>query len=60
MFGIANGPVEQVAAAIRALFVQPVGAVGAKGALKGTDERAVHLRGQIDAAFFAIGPHFKH
>ena len=64
MFGqmarVADGAVEQVAAAIGADFVQPVGAIGAKGALKGANEGSMHLRGQIGAAFFAIGAHFQH
>ena len=60
MLGITDRPVEQVAAAIGANLVKPVGAIGAECALERTDKGTVHLRGQIHAAFFAIGSHFKH
>ena len=57
---VANGPVEQVAATIGANFVQAVRAIGAKCTFERTNEGAVHLRGQIGAALFAIGSHFQH
>ena len=55
-----RGPVQQLAAAIGAAFVQLVGASGAKGAFEAANERTGGLGRQISAAAFAIGAHFKH
>ena len=56
----AERPVEQVAAAIGAEFVELVGTVRAEGALHRTDEGAMEIGGQVASAFFAIRSHFKH
>ena len=53
-------PVEQFAAAIRALLVENIGAFGAKGALKAADEGTGCLGGQIATAFLAIRAHVEH
>src|SRR3546814_17473058 len=52
---LAQRPVEQVAAAIRAAFVELVRAVGAEGAFERADEGAVDIGRQIAAAPFAVG-----
>ena len=56
----ARRPVEQFAAAIRAMLVQRIGADRAEGAFERTDERAGLLGRKIGAATFAIGAHFAH
>jgi hypothetical protein len=57
---LAQRPVKKVATAIGADFVGLVGAARAKGTFERADEGPMDIRGQITAAFFAIGSHLKH
>src|SRR3546814_19562499 len=56
---LAQRPVEQVAAALRAAFVELVRAVGAEGAFERADEGAVDLGTQTAAAPLDSGADFK-
>ena len=56
----AGRPVQQLTAAIGAAFVKLVGTLGAKRAFKAANKRPGSFGGQIRAAAFAIGAHFKH
>ena len=55
-----RGPVQQLAAAVGAAFVQLVRASGAEGAFEAADKCAGGFGWQVGAAAFAIGAHFKH
>ena len=55
-----RGPVQQLAAAAGAAFVQLVRAGRAEGAFKAADKCTGGFGWQVHAAALAIGAHFKH